>query len=453
MVSGWASASSGRPFDRRSSLLSHPAVKMRITDSLYGQVLLDSWAERLVRTVGFDRLHDVSLSSLPPAFWPDVANASRWEHCLGVYHLARVAQPDDLELHAAALLHDAGQPPFSHLAEHLMVEMLGVDHEERVAELIDRMDARRLAPEIDWGSVPPLVLGEGRGQLLSGAMDLDNIDYPLRSFDDLRDAYDAVRLAGGLVVQAGTLALRSEVERDALAWQETRRRLYDRYWSHGNLVPHAMLRKAVEMVAIDGALPLSFFGLTNTAALRFLETSDPIRPILERLWSLDGYACIWEAATSPDVHIPWREMLELEAEIAGRAGVRPVDVVLELSTSRAARPLPPILTDGRLSPTSPLQPSARLLHVFAAQPTGPAVDAAEALLGRRRHSYQTDRIGSGVTRADPARAPARSRAAQSHRRYRCPTCEVSSTDTRPAWLPATDIALGSRLSGNDQRRW
>ncbi|MFQ5341453.1 MAG: HD domain-containing protein [Anaerolineae bacterium] len=359
---------------------------MRITDSLYSQILLDSWAERLVQMPAFDRLHDVSLSSLPPAFWPDVASTSRWEHCLGVYHLARVAQPDDLELHAAALLHDAGQPPFSHLAEHLMVEMLGVDHEERVAELINRMDARRLVPEIEWGSVPPLVLGEGRGQLLSGTLDLDNIDYPLRSFDDLRDAYDAVRLAGGLVVYAGTLALRPEVERDALAWQETRRRLYDRYWSHGNLVPHAMLRKAVEMLAIDGALPLTFFDLTNTAALRFLDAFDPIRPILERLWAVDSYACVWEAATAPDLHIPWREMLELEAEIAGRAGVRPVDIVLELSTSRAARSLPPVLMDGRLSPTPAPQPSQRILHVFVAQTTTQIVDAAEAVLGRCRRS-------------------------------------------------------------------
>ena len=357
---------------------------MQISDSLYGKILLQPWAERLVRTPAFDRLHDVSLSSLPPAFWPDVANASRWEHCLGVYHLARMTQPGDLELHTAALLHDAGQPPFSHLAEHLMVEMLGVDHEERVAELIDRMDARRLAPEIDWDAVPPLIRGEGRGQLLSGSMDLDNIDYPLRSFDDLRDAYDAVRLARGLVVHEDTLALRPQVREEAFAWQRTRRRLYDRYWSHGNLIPHAMLRKAVEMLARDGTLPTTFFDLTNTEALRFLSTFAAVRPVLERLWAVESYTCVWEAATAPDLHIPWREMLELEAEIAGRAGVRPVDVVLELSTSRAARPLPPILMDGRLSTAPAPQPSERILHVFAAQPTAQVVDTAEAVLGQWR---------------------------------------------------------------------
>ncbi|MFQ5857591.1 MAG: hypothetical protein ACE5LU_18455 [Anaerolineae bacterium] len=49
-----------------------------------------------------------------------------------------------------------------------MEEMLGVDHGERVAELIEKMDARRLVPEIDWDAVPALILGEGRGQLLSG---------------------------------------------------------------------------------------------------------------------------------------------------------------------------------------------------------------------------------------------------------------------------------------------
>jgi HD superfamily phosphohydrolase len=338
-----------------------------------------------VRTAAFDRLHDVSLSSLPPEFWPDVARASRWEPCLGVYHLAKIAQPDDLELQAAALLHDAGQPPFSHLAEHLMIEMRGVDHEERVAELIERMGARRLAPDIDWDVVPALILGKGRGQLLSSTMDLDNIDYPLRSFDDLRDAYDAVRLARGLVVHDGILALRPEVRPDALAWQQTRRRLYDRYWSHGNLVPHAMLRKAVELVAADGALPLRFFDLANAEALDFLASFDAVRPLLDRLWALDVYVCVWEAVTAPNLHIPWRDMLALESEIAERAGLRPVDVVLELSTSRAARALPPVLADGGLSPTRPPDPSERILHVFAAQTTGQVAGAAEAVLGRWKH--------------------------------------------------------------------
>lgn len=360
---------------------------MRIKDHLYGTIDLHPWTARIVQTAVFDRLRGVSLSSLPPVFWSDLARASRWEHCVGVYHLATLARPGDLEFQAAALLHDAGQPPFSHLAEHLMVEMLGVDHEERVAELIDRMGARRLVPEIDWDEVPGLILGEGRGQLLNGTMDLDNIDYPLRSSDDLRTGYDARRLAMGLVVYNGTVALRPETENEAIAWQRTRRWLYGRYYSHGNLVPHAMLRKAVEMVAAAGALPTTFFDLTNSEALDFLAGFDTTRPILDRLWALDSYVCVWEVVTAPELHIPWRDMLALEAEVARRAGLQPVDVVLELSTSRAARPLPPFLVDGRLSPVAGPAPSDRILHVFAAHLDERAIDAAEALLGRwKKHS-------------------------------------------------------------------
>lgn len=353
---------------------------MRIEDALYGTIVLEPWAARLVRTEEFHRLHGVSLSSLPPAFWPIVAPASRWEHCLGVYHLATLARPDDLELQAAALLHDAGQPPFSHLAEHLMEEMLGVDHEERVAELIARVDALRNVPQIDWDAVPSLILGEGRGQLLNGTMDLDNIDYPLRSFEDLHDAYDARQLARGLIQHNGMVALRPEIEDEALAWQETRRQLYGRYYDHGNLVPHAMLRKAVEMVATADALPPSFFEWTNVQALDFLASFEVVRPILDRLWAVNPYTCVWEAVTSANLRIPWRDMLALEAEVAQRAGLRPVDVVLELSTSRAARALPPILINGRLSAMPEPAPSDRILHVFVAQHSERAVDAAEALL-------------------------------------------------------------------------
>ncbi len=354
---------------------------MQFKDPLYGTIFVDSWAARLVKTGEFRRLRDISLSSLPPAFWPGVARASRWEHCLGVYHLAKVAQPDDPELQAAALLHDAGQPPFSHLAEHLMKEMLGVDHEERAAELIERMGARRLAPEVDWDAVPALVLGKGRGQLLNSALDLDNIDYPLRSFSDLEHAYDAERLARGLVLHNGVVALLPEVEQEAQAWRRTRRRLYDRYYSHGNLVPHAMLRKAVEMIAAEGALPASFFDLTNTQALNFLARFDSIRPILDRLWALDGYDCIWERVTPPDLRISWRDMLVLEEKVAALAGLEPVEVVLELSTSRAVRALPPVLVEGRLTPLPGPAPSDRILHVFAARATQHVAEAADTLLG------------------------------------------------------------------------
>ena len=360
-------------------------IALEVQDSLYGTIRLADWTARLVDTPSFERLHGVSLSSLPPQFWPALTHATRWEHSLGVYHLACVACPEDRELQAAALLHDVGQPPFSHLAEHLMAEMLGVDHEQRAAQVIQAMGAAERAPELDWSQVPDLILGRGRGALLSGLLDFDNIDYLPRLCDG-PVPYDPERLARGLVLADGQVALRREAEDQALTWRRVRQQVYDALYDHGNLIPHAMLRKAVELIAADGQLPTSFFDWTNDEALAFLARHEDARPLLERLWAREPYTCVWEAETPLDLHLTWRETLALEAELAARIGWPPQAAVVELSTSRASRQLPPLLVDGTLRPMPAPPPPRRVLHVFAAQPSSRLTGVAERLLGTWRRT-------------------------------------------------------------------
>jgi len=358
-------------------------IASEIQDSLYGTIRLADWAAQLAETPQFERLRGISLSSLPPQFWPALTRTTRWQHSLGVYHLACVACPEDQALQAAALLHDVGQPPFSHLAEHLMVEVLGVDHEQRAEQVIQAMRTAERVPEIDWTQVPELILGRGRGALLSGLLDFDNIDYLPRLFDGPAP-YDPERLARGLVLVDGEVALLPEVEEQALAWRRVRQRVYDTLYDHGNLIPHAMLRKAVELIAADGQLPASFFDRTNDEALAFLARHEAARPLLERLWAREPYVCVWEAETALDLRLSWRETLALEAELAARVGWSPQAIVLELSTSRASRRLPPLLVDGELHPMPAPLPPRRVLHVFTAQPSPRLQKAAEALLGRWR---------------------------------------------------------------------
>lgn len=358
-------------------------IASEVPDPLYGTIHLADWAARLVETPQFERLRGISLSSLPPRFWSALPRTTRWEHSLGVYHLACVACPEDRVLQAAALLHDVGQPPFSHLAEHLMEEMLGVDHEHRAAAVIQAMGAAERVPELDWAQVPHLILGRGRGALLSGLLDFDNIDYLPRLFNGPAP-YDPERLAQGLILVDGQVALLPEVEDQALAWRRVRQCVYDTLYDHGNLTPHAMLRKAVELIAADGRLPASFFDQTNDEALAFLSRHEVTRPLLERLWAREPYVCVWEVETSLDLRLSWRETLTLEADLAARVGWPPQAVVVELSTSRASRRLPPLLVDGALRPMPAPPPPRRVLHVFAAQSSPRLKGFAERLLGRWR---------------------------------------------------------------------
>src|SRR5579859_2537142 len=154
-------------------------------DPLYGTVRVAAWAAALLATPPFRRLAGVSLSDVPGELLFGRHFPSRLDHAIGVYHLARLARPRDRALQAAALAHDLGHGPFSHLTEPLMRERLGADHEARSANLLRQAlaglspRAERLLGWLDWDEVGRLVVGDssdGRGALLNGLLDYDNCD-------------------------------------------------------------------------------------------------------------------------------------------------------------------------------------------------------------------------------------------------------------------------------------
>ncbi|GAC1459297.1 MAG: hypothetical protein PVSMB4_18620 [Ktedonobacterales bacterium] len=158
-------------------------------DPLYGSVRVAGWAAGLLSTPPFARLAGISLSDVPGELLFGHPFPTRLDHARGVYHLTRIARPRDRTLQAAALAHDLGHGPFSHLSEPLMREWLGCDHEERAAQQLQVVRAtvpaavaRRLA-WLDWDEVAALVVGagpDGRGALLSGRLDYDNADNVAR---------------------------------------------------------------------------------------------------------------------------------------------------------------------------------------------------------------------------------------------------------------------------------
>ena len=109
------------------------------SDMLYGEVRVAAWAERLLQTRPFQRLAHISLSDVPGELLFERPFPSRLEHTRGVYFLARLARPRDRTLQAAALAHDLGHGPFSHLTEPLMREWHGEDHEQRAARLLEEV--------------------------------------------------------------------------------------------------------------------------------------------------------------------------------------------------------------------------------------------------------------------------------------------------------------------------
>ena len=190
--------------------MSHPLLEEEgkaIRDPVWGYIHLPQPLLSIVDTEDFQRLRNISQLGFVHLVYPG-ARHSRFEHSLGVYHLAkqflvrllRSDPPLDLEdedirvFLAATLLHDIGHYPFSHTLEELTGFF--VDHEERSRAIIEdesgqihrllrdelNVDPVRVANVIDYRrkdrEIPQrdLLLAN----ILSGTLDPDKIDYLLR---------------------------------------------------------------------------------------------------------------------------------------------------------------------------------------------------------------------------------------------------------------------------------
>ena len=319
----------------------------------------------------------MSLSDVPGELLFGGPFPSRLTHSLGVYYLTRQARPRDRALQAAALAHDLGHGPFSHLSEPLMIERMGMDHEQRSATLLREAVMRsqgqtaRLLSWLDLDEVCGLITGEGRdgrGALLNGLLDFDNLDHVARfaMASGLREpGYDGRALARGLRTiadgdGAARVALADDLRDEALAWQVDRAAVFQFLQSdNGNVAARGMLRKALDLATRDGLLDDRFFDETDHSALRFLRHIASSRALVERVLTRERYEVIWEADTPPErgelgsLFESWRQRLELEERIATESGLRTHEVVAVYVVSRVARALPPPVSQALSASGSP----------------------------------------------------------------------------------------------------
>jgi HD superfamily phosphohydrolase len=381
-------------------------------DTLYGALPISHWAQTLLDLEPFARLAAVSLSDAPGELLFRRPFPSRLTHSLGVYYLARQARPRDRALQAAALAHDLGHGPFSHLTEPLMIEQLGMDHEQRGVKLLRRTlaelrgPAARLLAWLDADEVAALILGagpEGRGHLLNGLLDYDNLDNVARFLQAAElgvPSYDPRALARELRLvtldasdmpdATPTVALSADGEALALGWLADRGRVY-RFLGEGerNLAMRGMLRKAVDLAAQARQIGPRFFDATDAHALWLLRSAGAAgaNALVADVTQDRLYLPAWEA-TAPeeadalsDLFAHWRSRLAIEERVATEAALPPHAVVLSLTVARGQRALPPILPieRGRAEAAHPVAsiasppieaPPDRAIRLFVARAVG-----------------------------------------------------------------------------------
>ena len=382
-----------------------------VRDPLWNNIRLEPDALTVVDTPAVQRLRYVRQLGHAFLVYPG-ATHSRFEHCLGAYHLARraldhlshgdvaVAPKDAQAIRLAALLHDIGHYPFSHALEEAGLprhESLARRHLTggALADVLKRIG-------VDAEAVVSLIQGRGTvplAGLVAGSLDVDKLDYLSRDAWMCGVPYgviDVDRLLASLTIieKAGrpTLALHEKglaaLESLLFAKYQMYRNVY---WHHAVRSATVMFRRAVKDAIAGGRLtPESVADATDDGLIHELSGVDPAglaRALRERrlakraldLPATDIPASADWSATDPDL------VARVEDRLAAELKLQPGDLFVDFP----AKPemldlqLPLVTRDGEVVDLSgpaagerlglprvsaELVRSARRLRVFVREP-------------------------------------------------------------------------------------
>ena len=318
-----------------------------IKDSVHDHIAVEGVAADLLDTPALQRLRRIRQLGTVGLVYPS-ANHTRFEHSLGVYHLADAALSElgiagarAERLRAAAILHDVGHTPFSHNVESLVARRTGRLHDEVDDLLDDGAIARALAlHDIDPDAVAELIAGGGEfGQLISGELDVDRMDYLVRDAHHTGVPYgtiDAGRLVRELRFVDRRLVLAEGNVQTAESLLVARSLMNPVVYNHHVArISKAMLRRASErLLEADETTAAELRRMDDAGLLVALRDCSSTAAFARRLDTRSLYKrAIWaELRDVPeDLLDADHDVLRgYEREIARRAGVDPDAVILDV---------------------------------------------------------------------------------------------------------------------------
>jgi len=216
------------------------------------------------------------------------AQHSRFEHSLGTMHIASQAASilkeksylgsDDIEnLRLAALLHDIGHGPFSHLFEEVLYKKRKTSHEKIGEKIILRSEIGDLISKNGFNKnfISKLAFGNSKYQfmneIISGGLSADMMDYLLRDsyFTGAEHArIDFKRIINSLDVHEKKLSL----NKSALHSFESM--MISRYQMFKAVYFHKTVRAAEVMLLESMLLADDELGLTTSDLQNYVQLTD-----------------------------------------------------------------------------------------------------------------------------------------------------------------------------------
>jgi len=198
-----------------------------VKDPIYGYIRLTEVEKSIIDTLAVQRLRRIRQLAGAEYVYP-AANHTRFEHVLGAMYLAGVvadnlpinlSAEEKQKIRLAALLHDVGHAPFSHLFEPMLLKFLHRSHEDMSSWIIADSDLTDVisAQGYDPKDLSSLAVGKPGssdkrflGQIISSSFDVDKMDFVVRDSYHTGAGYgfvDVFRLIYTMDILDGNLAV------------------------------------------------------------------------------------------------------------------------------------------------------------------------------------------------------------------------------------------------------
>lgn len=336
-----------------------------IRDPIHDYIELDELALALIDTPQVQRLRRVKQLGFSNLVYPG-ANHTRFEHSLGVYHLAghlikQVDEHQRNELLAAALLHDIGHGPFSHATEELTERYTRKRHDD-VEELLRKGEISDVLGEysLSQSSVAKHIKGETYpGQIINSEIDVDRMDYLVRDAHYTGVAFgliDHVRLIHELRFNENKLVLNIGGLQAAESLLVSRFLMHPTvYFHHVSRIAESMCSHAAEYMIENGLSPKALQRMDDVTFMSEMKNAGGYASgIAKRL----GERKLFKRALYTDFDSLGIDVIKLrstikrvENEIAQAAGIEPEYVLVDIPEKPAIVEMKArVLANGKMIP-------------------------------------------------------------------------------------------------------
>jgi len=337
-----------------------------IKDPVHGYVYITESEKTIVDSYPVQRLRRLRQLAGSEYVYPG-ANHTRFEHCVGVMYLAgkvlenpnvsRIVTDEEAEVtRIAALLHDVGHGPFSHVFEHLLVRELNKTHEDITSWLVEKSEIADKLSKMGFrpNEISSLAVGKLHkpnraflDQIISSAVDVDKQDFIVRDSYHTGAEYgfiDVFRLIHALDVLGENLAVEtgalSALESFIIARIESFKSIYFHRVGRAAQIMLAMaMEKANDELGLTSfKTPEEYLAMDDYTVWAATKKCEKSKRIIENLEQRRMVKCAYERTfydkdtMISNIFSRDSYRLQVQAEIAQDAGVAAEAVIIDVPT-------------------------------------------------------------------------------------------------------------------------